>query len=67
MEINDSSTGASTYAMKRAIEMPNLLLDLLQQTADANQQSLAAERSPEADRLDVSAAAGKGTLINIVA
>ena len=67
MEIGGSNTGASTYAMKKAIEMPNLLRNLVQQTADSGNQ-LHSTMTPKTDlAVGLDTVTGKGKIIDIVA
>ena len=66
MEINSTSTGASTYAMKKAMDMPNQLLSLVQQAGGSGQQqTLAADSLAESQR--AVSTTGKGQIIDIVA
>ncbi len=51
MEIGGSNTGASIYAMKKAMEMSNLLLNLVQQTADSGNQVLGTKTLKRAQAL----------------
>jgi hypothetical protein len=67
MEIGGSNTGASTYAMKKAMEMPKLLLNLVQQTVDPGNQVLGTETTKTAQTADLDTVTGKGKIINIVA
>lgn len=67
MNINDTKIGASTYAMNKAIEMPNLMLNLVQQIPNAESQSLNTENPAVKEAPDLSAITGKGKLINIIA
>lgn len=65
MEISGTNMGAATYAMKKAMDMPNSLLKLVQQTADSGKQSLNSLTATES--LDLALTTGKGKIINIVA
>ena len=67
MEISGSNTGASTYAMKKAMEMPNFLMSLVQQTADSTQQALATKSPAATQAIDIATVTGKGTIIDLVA
>jgi hypothetical protein len=65
MKISGTSIDASTYAMKKAMEMPNILLDLLQQSADLGGQYLGTNAPVSSNPVALPAGAGK--LIDIVA
>jgi|GEM_PF-1210743 len=67
MEIGGSNTGASTYAMKKAMEMPNLLLNLVQQTADSGKHLHSTKTPKTAHTIDLDTVTGKGKIIDIVA
>ena len=67
MEINGTNSGASTYAMKKAMEMPNLMLNLIQQTASSGREPLETDISTGSQKLGTTAASGKGGIIDIVA
>ena len=67
MEIGGSNTGASTYAMKKAMEMPNLLLNLVQQTADSGNQLHSTKTSKAAQIDNFGTVTGNGEIIDIVA
>lgn len=67
MEISGSNTGASTYAMKKAMEMPNLLLNLVQQTADSGNQLHSTKTTKTDQTVDLDTVTGKGKIIDIVA
>ncbi len=67
MEISGSNTGASTYAMKKAMEMPNLLLNLVQQTADSGEQLHSIKTSKTVQTAGLDTVTGKGKIIDIVA
>lgn len=66
MEINGSNVGASTYAMKKAIEVPNLMLNLVQQSGNNDSQSLNTRTSVFEQPPDLSVT-DKGKIIDIVA
>ncbi|WP_320040634.1 hypothetical protein [uncultured Desulfobacter sp.] len=68
MSINGTTnTGASTDAMKKAMAMPNLMLNLLQQPSNTSNQSLNTQ-SPEVQQSpDLATITGKGTVIDIIA
>lgn len=67
MEIGGTNTGASTYAMKKAMEMPNLLINLVQQTAESGNQVLGREATKTDQTAGLDAITGKGKLIDTVA
>lgn len=67
MEIGGTNAGASTYAMKKAMEMPNLLLSLVQQTADSGKQTLGTKNPEAIQTLDLATITGKGTIIDLIA
>lgn len=67
MEISKTHTGASAYAMKKAMEMPNLVISLLEQIPDPGKQAFDM-KSPAANQtLDLSEITGKGKIIDLVA
>lgn len=69
MEINGTGTGASTYAMKKAMELPNLMLSLVEQTAAGSGKQRVSGTEPAAGALaaDRAAVTGKGLMIDSVA
>lgn len=67
MEISGTNAGASIYAMKKAMEMPNLMLSLVQQSADSGKQSLGTKSPAATQTLDHAAITGKGAIIDLVA
>jgi len=67
MEISQTNTGASTYAMKKAMEMPNLMLSLLEQIPDPGKQALGTKSSAATQILDPSKITGKGKIIDLIA
>ena len=67
MDISKTNAGASTYAMKKAMEMPNLMLQLVQQTAGSGQAPLKTDSSAELQKPNTGAVNGKGGIIDIVA
>lgn len=67
MEIGGTNAGASTYAMKKAMEMPNLLLSLVQQSADSGKQTLGTKSPSATQAIDLATVTGKGTIIDLVA
>jgi len=67
MDINATDTGASTYAMKKAIEMPKLVLDLIQQIPNPESQALNTESRAAQQKSNFAAITGKGKIVDIVA
>jgi len=67
MEIGGTNSGASAYAMKKAMEMPNMLLNLLSQTTDSGKQSLGTKSSESASAPDPAMVTGKGQIIDLTA
>ena len=66
MEISGTNIGASTFAMKKAMEMPNILMALVQKSAVNDTQALGTNSSlPQPSNL--SAVTGKGRIIDLVA
>ena len=65
MDINATNIGASSYAMKKAMEMPELMLNLLQEIPES--QSLKTENAAVQPATDLSGVTGKGKLIDIIA
>jgi len=63
MEMGGTNSGASTYAMKKAMEMPELLLSLVEQTAELQKQPPVVQ--PAAQSVDLEAMADKGGIINL--
>jgi len=66
MEINGTNSGTALYAMKKSLEMPEPLLDVVQSSSGNNGQNLVM-KSGEGESVDLSAFTGKGKLINVVA
>ena len=66
MEISGTNIGASTYAMKKAMEMPNILMNLVQSSAVSGNQTLGT-KSSVSQPIDVSTVTGKGKIIDLVA
>jgi len=67
VNINRTNIGASTYAMKKAIEMPNLMLNLVQQPDNTKSRSLNTESPAVKQISNLSTITGKGKIIDIVA
>lgn len=67
MEISGLNIGASTYAMKKAMDMPNNLISVVEQSGDSGNQPIAMKSPSAAHQLDLAAVTGKGNYINIVA
>ncbi|MFC1513117.1 hypothetical protein ACFL5J_01575 [Thermodesulfobacteriota bacterium] len=65
MEINGTSSGAATYAMKKALEMPDTVMNVVQDSAAGEGQTLAM-KGTEAQPLERSAVTGKGKLVDVV-
>lgn len=63
MEMGGTNNGASTYAMKKAMEMPKLLLSLVEQTAGLQKQSPVVQ--PAAQSVDLEVMSDKGGIINL--
>ena len=67
MDINGTSIGASTYALKKAMETPYLMFNLVQQMPDTVNRSLNTAESPVIKQAsDPATITGKGRLIDIV-
>ncbi len=66
MDINGTNTGASAYAMKKSIEVPNLMLNLVEQVANTESQELNTDNPVVKQPPDLSAITGKGKIIDIV-
>lgn len=66
MEINGTNVGAATFAMKKAMEMPNILMNLVQASPSNGKSNDTMQSSPSLP-LDLSGSTGKGKLINLVA
>ena len=62
MQIDKS--GTALYTMQKALEQPQLLLDILQKSVP--DQKLAAQATSVTEGSDVAAVTGKGQKINIV-
>ena len=60
-----TSTGASTNAMKKAMDMPNLLLNLLGKTPGTS-QSLNSQQTEVQQAADLANVTGKGKIIDVV-
>lgn len=68
MNINGTlNTAASTDAMKKAMAMPNLMLNLLQQPTNTSSQSLNTQIPEVQQPSDLATITGKGKVIDIVA
>ena len=65
MEINGTNNGAATFAMKKALEMPNILMSLFQSSAGNGSQT-ANMKSPIPQPVDISSVTGKGRIIDLV-
>jgi len=67
MEISNTNMGASTYAMKKAMAMPNLVISLLEQIPDSGKQALGTKPPAATDPLDLTKITDKGNLIDLIA
>lgn len=68
MNINGTTnTGASTDAMKKAMAMPNHMLNLLQQSPNTSSRSLNTQISVVQQPSDLATVTGKGKVIDIIA
>ncbi|NDY72216.1 hypothetical protein DO021_09785 [Desulfobacter hydrogenophilus] len=67
MNINGTNIGASTDAMKKAIEMPNLMLNLLGQTSKTASRTLNTQIPAVQQTPDLATITGKGKMIDIIA
>jgi len=67
MEISNTNMGASVYAMKKAMAMPNLMLRLLEPIPDPGKQALGTKPPAATDPLDLAKITGKGNLIDLIA
>ena len=65
MKVNPTTAGTSTYALKKAMEMPNTLLRLIQNQDDSGASTL--KTSPPALTATApSQATAKGAIIDII-
>jgi len=65
MEMNGTNISVSTFAMKKAMGMPNILMNLVQSFVMNGNQTLGAKASiPQA--VDVSVVFGKDKIIDLV-
>lgn len=67
MDINGTDIGASTYAMKKTVEMPRLMLNLVQQIPNTETQALNSKSPVVQQAPDLESITGKGKIIDIVA
>lgn len=66
MEINGtSSSGAATYALKKAQESAGAVLDVVKNAANNIEQTTTMQ-PPEAKPVDLSAVTGKGKIVDIM-
>lgn len=65
MEINGSNIGASTYAMKKAMEMPKILQSLAQDSAAHTKPSLEM-KTPTPQSSGILAVPGTGKILDLV-
>ncbi|MCG8553577.1 MAG: hypothetical protein MI799_24500 [Desulfobacterales bacterium] len=61
------NTAASTDAMKKAMAMPNLMLNLLQHPASASSQSLNTQIPEVQQPSDLATITGKGKAVDVIA
>ncbi len=66
MEISSTSNGASAYALKKAIEMPAVILNLIKNTDGSAEQSLGSKPNVTRELSDQEALTGKGNLIDLL-
>ena len=66
MQINGTNIGAATFAMKKAMTMPNILMNLVQDSS-ADGKSTESMHSSASLPLDIPSSTGKGKHINLVA
>jgi hypothetical protein len=66
MEINTNNMGASTYSMKKAMEMPALMLNLLEQAADSGTQALGTKSPAQAQTGEIAEITNKGSIIDLI-
>ena len=66
MEISGTNIGATTFAMKKAMEMPKTLISLVQNSAVDGGQTLGT-KAPDPQMPNLSAVTGKGRIIDLVA
>ncbi len=64
MEISGTGTGAATYALKKALEIPDTILNLLPQPASA---PLSSSSNIAVQATDADQHSEKGSIIDIVA
>lgn len=67
MDINGTHMGASIYSMKKAMEMPKNMLNLVQQIPDTRSQPLNTESPVAKQSPDLATITGKGNIIDIIA
>ena len=66
MEISGTNIGVATFAMKKAMEMPNVLMKLIQNSAGNEKQTIGMN-SPVPQSVDISSVTGKGKNIDLIA
>jgi len=67
MEINGTNnSGAATFAMKKALETPSAVMNVVQ-NAGASHGETQAMKSKEPQPVDLSAVTGKGKLLDVTA
>lgn len=65
MKIAETGIGAATYSLKKALEMPNTLVQLLQNSSGEQQQALESKSIIQQPIKD-SSVAEKGNIIDII-
>ncbi len=65
MEIRGASSGAATYAMKKALEMPDPVMKAVQDSGGSEGQALAT-KGTEVQAVDRAEATGKGKILDVV-
>jgi hypothetical protein len=66
MEVNQMSGGTATYAIKKALEMPTVLMELVRDSSAIGQQPLGM-KSPVPQPPEIAIGTGKGQHIDLVA
>jgi len=65
MKINGTNNGAAAYAMKKAMEMPNATMNVVQNSG-ASKEPTQTTQNPVAQPVDRATVTGKGKLIDLV-
>jgi hypothetical protein len=66
MEINTNNMGASTYSMKKAMQMPSLMLNLLEQAAESGTQALGIKSPAVTQIREIAESTNKGSIIDLI-